>query len=123
MRASRVRLVLALAILIGGVLPGAAQEACVEPTAPAPLEDQPSPDRMRAALADVRHFIAQSSLYQDCLLKEVDAAKLQAQASGMPFEPMIETSARLKVAASQKAQDDVGMAVNRAITAARLPPN
>jgi hypothetical protein len=36
---------------------------------------------------------------------------------------MIETSARLKIAASAKAQDDVSMAVNRAITAARLPPN
>jgi len=118
-----VRHVLAFAILIGGALPGAAQEACIEPVAPAALEGQLSPDRMRAALADARHFIAQSSLYQECLLKEVEAAKQQAAISGMPFEPMIETSVRLRIAASQKAQDDVGMAVNRAITAARLPPN
>jgi hypothetical protein len=118
-----VRLVLAFAILIASALPGAAQDVCVEPAAPAPLDGQLSPDRMRAALADARHFIAQSSLYQNCLLKEVEAAKLQAQTSGMPFEPMIETSARLKIAASEKAQDDVGMAVNRAITAARMPPN
>ncbi len=123
MRALRVRLAIAFAILIGGACPSVAQDACVEPTAPAPLDGQPNPDRMRAALADTRHFIAQSSLYQDCLLKEVEAAKQQAASSGMPFEPMIETSAKLKVAASQKAQDDVGMAVNRAITAARLPPN
>lgn len=117
------RLVLAFAILAGGVCTSAAQEICVEPVVPAALDGQLSPDRMRAGLADARNFIAQSRLYQDCLLKEVEAAKLQASISGMPFEPMIETSARLKVAASEKAQDDVGMAVNRAITTARLPPN
>ena len=123
MRVLRVRLVLAFAILAGSACASAAQEICVEPVVPAALDGQLSPDRMRAGLADARHFIAQSRLYQDCLLKEVEAAKLQAAISGMPFEPMIETSARIKVAASEKAQDDVGMAVNRAITTARLPPN
>lgn len=115
------RTVICLAMLIG---PAArAQEACVEPAVPAPLNGAASADRMRAALADARHFIAQSGLYQDCLLREVEATKTQAAASGQPFEPMIETSARLKIAASRKAQERVGAAVNGAITAARMPPN
>ena len=95
----------------------------MEPPVPARLDGTASPDQMRAALADARHFIAQSGLYQDCLLKEVDAAKTQAAASGQPFEPMIETSARLKSAASRKAQERVGSAVNGAVTASKLPPN
>ncbi len=117
------RSVIALAILIGSASASLALDMCVEPAVPAKLGGAPSADRMRAALADARHFIAQSSLYQDCLLKEVEAAKLQAAASGQPFEPMIETSARLKVAGSRKAQQRVGDAVNSAITAARSPPN
>ncbi len=117
------RTLIAFAILIGSVCASLAQEACVEPAAPAKLASAPSADRMRAALADARHFIAQSSLYQDCLLKEVEAAKLQAASSGQPFEPMIETSARLKIEGSRKAQERVGDAVNGAITAARSPPN
>ena len=117
------RSVIAFAILIGSASASLAQDACVEPPVPAKLGGAPSADRMRGALADARHFIAQSSLYQDCLLKEVEAAKLQAAASGQPFEPMIETSARLKIAGSRKAQQRVGDAVNGAITAARSPPN
>jgi hypothetical protein len=118
-----VRCVIAFAILIGSASAAAAQGACTEPPVPAKLDSTPSADRMRAALADARNFIAQSSLYQDCLLKEVEAAKLLAATSGMPFEPMIETSARLKIAASRKAQERVGDQVNGAITAARQPPN
>ena len=111
-----------LAILIGSA--GAAQaQGCAQPPVPAKLDGALSADRMRAALADARNFIAQSTLYQDCLLKEVEAAKLQAATSGQPFEPMIETSARLKVAASRQAQERVGSEVNRAITTARQPPN
>ncbi|MES2472335.1 MAG: hypothetical protein V4601_05790 [Pseudomonadota bacterium] len=117
------RSVIAFAILIGSVSAALAQDGCIEPPVPAKLDGAPSADRMRAALAEARHFIAQSSLYQDCLLKEVEAAKLLAAASGMPFEPMVETSARLKIAASRKAQQRVGDEVNGAITAARMPPN
>ena len=117
------RSVIAFAILIGSVSASAAQDMCVEPLVPAKPDRTLSADRMRAALADARHFIAQSSLYQDCLLKEVEAARLQAASSGMPFEPMIETSARLKIEGSRKAQERVGNAVNGAITAARSPPN
>jgi hypothetical protein len=111
------------AILIGSAPAALAQGACIEPPVPAKPDATLSADQMRAALANARHFIAQSSLYQDCLLKEVEAAKLLAATSGMPFEPMVETSARLKIAASRKAQDRVGDEVNGAITAARQPPN
>jgi hypothetical protein len=123
MQKIRARIVLCLAIVIGGAGAALAQEACIEPVRPARLDSSASADRMRAALAQARQFIAQSSLYQDCLLREVEAAKTQAAAEGMPFEPMIETSARLKIANSRKAQDQAGAAVNGAVTASKLPPN
>jgi hypothetical protein len=76
-----------------------------------------SADQMRAAMAQAHTFIAQASVYQDCLLKELEAAKTQAAASGQPFEPMIEASARYKVSASRKAQERVGATANRALNA------
>ena len=56
MRTSRVRLAIAFAILTGGVSPAVAQEACIEPVAPAALDGDLNPDRMRAALADARRL-------------------------------------------------------------------
>ncbi len=79
-----------------------------------------SADRMRVALAEARDFIAQSCLYQDSLLREIEAAKTQVTAGGQPFEPMIETSARLMIVASQKAQGRAGASVNGAVTASKL---
>lgn len=117
------RIVLCLAIAISCAGAASAQDVCMEPAMPARLDSGANADQMRAALAQTRQFIAQSSLYQDCLLREVEAAKIQAAAEGAPFEPMIETSARLKIANSRKAQDRAGAAVNGAVTASKLPPN
>jgi hypothetical protein len=72
-------------------------------------------DQMRAALAEARNFIAQSGLYQECLTREVEAAKAQATTAGQPFEPTIETSARAKLDASLKAQERVGAMTNNAM--------
>ena len=94
-----------------------AQSACIEPVMPVPVKGAATADRMRAAMAEAHTFIAQSSVYQDCLAKEVEAAKTQAAASGQPFEPMIEASARYKIEASRKAQERVGASANRALSA------
>jgi hypothetical protein len=78
---------------------------------------------MRAAMADERNFIAQSGVYQECLMKEVEAAKTQAAAASQPFDPSIEASARAKADASQKAQEKVGAAANGAMAAYKNHPN
>jgi hypothetical protein len=110
------------AILIAAVLFCAAsaqgQTLCAGPPMPATVDGAAaSADQMRTAMAEARNFIAQSGVYQECLLKEVEAAKTQASAGGQTFEPMIETSARLKVDASKKAQEKVGNAANAAMAA------
>ena len=115
--------VLLIAVLLFCASPALADSACVEPVMPAPVDGKAlSADQMRAAMADARSFIAQSGLYQECLLKEVEAAKTQAAAAGQPFEPMLETSARFKVDASKKAQERVGAAANTAMAAYKNHP-
>jgi hypothetical protein len=114
---SRVRIVFLIPLLLLAATPALAQSACVEPVMPTPVKGAATAAQMRAAMADAHTFIAESSVYQDCLLKEVDAAKTQAAAASQSFEPMIETSARYKVEASKRAQERVGATANRALTA------
>lgn len=111
------RLEFLIPFLLLATSPALAQSACVEPVTPAPVKSAATADQMRAAMAEAHAFIAQSSVYQDCLAREVEAAKTQATASGQPFEPMIEVSARYKIEASKKAQEQVGATANRALSA------
>lgn len=116
------RLKFLIPLLLLATSPALAQSACVEPVMPAPVKGAATADQMRTAMADAHAFIAQSSVYQDCLAREVEAAKTQATASGQPFEPMIETSARYKIEASKKAQEQVGATANRALSAYKNGP-
>lgn len=92
--------------------------ACVEPTPPVPVDGAAATaDQLRAAMADARNFMAQSDIYQNCLQAEVEAAKTQAAADGRPVDPAIEADAKAAIAASQKAKEKVGLAVNSSLTA------
>lgn len=105
-----------LALLLTASAPALAQ--CVEPPAPPPLDGAAaSEDQMRAAMADARSFIAQEGVFQDCVSQELTAARIQAAAENHPLDPAIEAGARARIAASQKAQDRVGMTSNAALTA------
>jgi hypothetical protein len=74
-------------------------------------------DQMRSAMSEARNFIAQSGVYQECLVKEAEDAKSQAVAGGQAFEPSVEASARAKVDVSKKAQERVGATLNGAMAA------
>ncbi|HJT42282.1 MAG TPA: hypothetical protein VJ750_02160 [Rhizomicrobium sp.] len=114
----QVRSALLIVVLLLGAGPAMAQSLCVEPAMPIPVDGAAATaDQMRTAMAEARNFIAQSAVYQDCLLKTVDAAKTQAVAAGQSFEPKIETSARYKVDMSRKAQERVGNTANSAMAA------
>jgi hypothetical protein len=115
-REPRVRFVLLIAAFLLCGAPVMAQSLCVEPTMPVPVDGAAATaDQMRAAMAEARNFIAQSGLYQECLVREVEATKAQATSAGEPFEPMIEVSAHAKVDASRKAQEKVGVMANNAM--------
>lgn len=112
------RSIVLIAALWLGATPALAQSFCIEPAVPAPMDGAAATaDQMRTAMAEARNFIAQSGVYQECLTKEVEAAKTQAGAAGQPFEPAIESGARAKMDASKKAQERVGAAANSAMAA------
>ena len=118
----RVKLLIAAVLLAAGAhlatSPAKAQSLCTEPTMPMPVDGTAATaDQMRVAMAAAREFIAQSGLYQECLQKEVEAAKSQAAAASQPLEPSIEAGVRAKIDASQKAQERVGVTVNNALAA------
>lgn len=91
---------------------------CVEPQPPAPVDGgAATEDQMRTAMADARGFISQSEIFQACVNQELSDARAQAAAEGHPLDPAVEAAARTRIAASQKAQDKVGMASNASLTA------
>jgi hypothetical protein len=93
-----------------------AEDACVAPPMPAAVDGAAvSEDQMRAAAGAARAFIAQSDMYQDCLASQLDAARTEANADGKPLDPGLESAIKAKVAASQKAKEQVGASINAAI--------
>jgi len=113
-----VRSVVVIAALLLGASPALGQSLCVEPTMPMPLDGAAATaDQMRTAMADARNFIAESGVYQECLVKEVEDAKSRAVAAGQPFDAAIEAAARARVDVSKKAQERVGATLNNAMVA------
>jgi len=108
--------VLACAFALAPGSAGIAQDACVEPAVPAPVDGaQVSEGQMRAAAAAARNFIAQSDVYQLCLANVLDAAKTQAVADGKPLDNALEGTLRAKADANQKVKERVGLEINTAI--------
>ena len=97
--------------------PALAQSACLEPVPPPPVDGAvTTADQLRAANADARAFISEASVYQACLNGEVEAARTRATADGMPVDPALEADTKVRIAASERAQEKVGMAINAAMT-------
>ena len=110
------RIVFSVAVLLCAAIPALAQSACTEPQMPAPVDGTNiNPDQLRAAVAVAKGFIAQSDVYQNCLVGELDAAKTQAGTEGHPLDPGLESQTRLRLAANQKTKEKVGTEINTAI--------
>ena len=110
------RILLFLTVLLCAGAPALAQPACTEPPMPAPVNGtNVNPDQLRAAVTAAKGFIAESDVYQNCLISELDAAKTQAGTEGHPLDPTVESQTRLKLAAIQKTKEKVGTEINTAI--------
>jgi hypothetical protein len=97
-------------------VPALAEPSCTEPPMPPPIDGtNVKPDQLRAAVAAAKGFIAESDVYQNCLIGELDAAKTQASTEGRPLDPTMESQTRLKLAANQKIKEKVGTEINMAI--------
>ena len=115
------KILLAAALGLGtslGAMPALAQSACMAPIAPAAVDGASvTADQLRAAIADAKNFIAQSDVYQECLGKELDAAKQQAVTDKKKFDQSIADAAMAKADANQKMKEKVGAEANNAIAA------
>jgi len=116
----QMRLGFGLAVLLfaGGILPAMAQADCQAPIAPAAPDGRTSTQaQMVAAAGDARNFIAQSDVYQQCLLDYVKAQKDQATKDKRPFDKFIESGAMKKINENQADKVKVGADINNAIAA------
>lgn len=110
------KIMLAAVLMLGSAAPALAQSACTEPAAPAAVDGTTATaDQIRAAIAAAKGFIAQSDVYQECLGKEVEAAKAQAAADKKPFDQSIADTAMAKADANQKEKEKVGADINASI--------
>ncbi len=110
------RTLLFLTILLCVGAPALAQPVCTEPSVPPAVDGtNVKPDQLSAALTAAKGFIAESDVYQNCLIGELDAAKTQASTEGHPLDPTVESQTRLKLAANQKTKEKVGTEINTAI--------
>jgi hypothetical protein len=106
----------AAVLMLGSAAPALAQSACTEPATPAAVDGATaSADEIRAGIAAAKSFIAQSDVYQECLGKEVEAAKAQAAADKKPFDQSIADAAMAKAETNQKAKEKVGADINASI--------
>jgi len=111
-----VRILLFLTVLLCAGARALAQPVCTEPPMPPAVDGtNVKPDQLRAAVTAAKGFIAESDVYQNCLLSELDAAKTQASTEGHPLDPTVESQMRLKLATNQKTKEKVGTEINTAI--------
>jgi uncharacterized lipoprotein YmbA len=110
----RLKLGLMLAILtVAGAAPAFAQANCAAPIQPAAPDGRTvTQQQLMAAVGDAKNFIAQSDVYQQCLLDYVQAQKDQA---AKPFDPFIETTVQKQVDANQSAKIRAGAEINAAV--------
>ncbi|HXR95463.1 MAG TPA: hypothetical protein VN718_06275 [Rhizomicrobium sp.] len=114
----RLGLGLALIFFAGGILPALAQADCQPPIAPvAPDGRASSQAQMMAAVTDAKNFIAQSDVYQQCMLDYVKAQKDQAAKDKTPFDKFIESDAMKKINENQADKVKVGSDINGAVAA------
>ena len=113
------RILLSVTILFCAAIPALAQPACnfFRAATAAAGERYPGQSRSvaQAAVSAAKGFMAESEVYQNCLIGALDAAKTQAGADGQPLDPALESQMRLRLAANQKTKEKVGTEINTAI--------
>jgi hypothetical protein len=111
-------LIVAAILTVAGAVPALAQASCVLPIAPAaPDPRTATQDQMVAAVGDAKAFIAQSDVYQACLLDYVKAQRDLATQNKTLFDNSIATDAEKKINANQQEKVRTGSDINAAVMA------
>lgn len=110
---------LAIAVLIfagAGAGPAFAQANCDAPIPPAAPDGKTATQaQITAAVTDAKNFIAQSDVYQQCLLDYVRTQKEQAATDKKPFDSYIETTIQKQIDGNQAAKVRAGAEINAAV--------
>jgi hypothetical protein len=115
-QAMHVKYGMALLILMSG--PALAQSNCVSPIPPAAPDGRTASQAdLVAAAKDARSFIAESDVYQQCMVDYVTAQKKKAQEDKATFDKSIETDATKRINDNQAIKVKVGTDINSAIAA------
>ncbi len=113
----RVEIGVVLALLtVAGAAPAFAQSNCTPPIAPvAPDGRTASQQQMVAAVGDAKNFIAQSDVYQQCLLDYIQAQKDLATKNKTAFDDSIAADANKKISQNQAEKQRTGNDINAAV--------
>ncbi len=113
----RFTLGLALAILtVAGASPALAQTNCAMPIPPAAPDGRTvSQQQIAGAVTDAKNFIAQSDVYQNCLLDYLTTQKEAAAKDKKPFDTYIEATVQKQIDSNQAAKVRTGAEINAAV--------
>ena len=90
-----------------------AESVCVEPSPPAPINGATATlDQMHAAVAAAKQYLADSDLFQNCLVNEVSATDIKQDAAK---EAALQKELDKRTLANQARKESVGTAINTAI--------
>jgi hypothetical protein len=105
-----------IALTVASAVPAFAQNNCAAPIPPAAPDGRTvSQQQLMAAVGDAKNFIAQSDVYQQCLLDYLQAQKDQAAKDKKPFDAYIETTVQKQVDSNQAAKVKAGADINAAV--------
>jgi Skp family chaperone for outer membrane proteins len=109
---------LAVAAAFGLAGPALAQGACVRPTAPAALDGATATmDQLKENQQATKTFIADSDLFQDCVIKDLTAQREAAKAAKKKLDKSVAETADAQISANQKDKAKAGEAFNNAVKA------
>jgi hypothetical protein len=109
---------LAVAAAFGLAGPALAQGACVRPTAPAALDGATATmDQLKENQQATKTFIANSDVFQDCVIKDLGAQREAAKAAKKKLDKSVEKAAEAQITANQQDKDKAGAAFNDAVKA------
>jgi hypothetical protein len=115
------KFVISAVFVLGMAAPALADSSsCSEPYPPAAIDGSTATeDQLKAAVKDVKSFIADSDVYQSCLLSDLAQQKREAAKSKdkTPLDPSIVAGVDAKLKSNQALKEKVGAEYNAAVQA------
>jgi hypothetical protein len=104
------------AALLVWAAPAVAQSACREPIVPPSIDGATATEvQMKTQGDDVRTFLRDSDVYQECLIKLLDDAAKKAKDDNTDVDARLQASIQTKIQSNQLLKERVGALYNGAV--------